>query len=383
MIKILTIIGARPQIIKAAALSRAIRNAFSDQIQEVILHTGQHYDENMSKVFFNELQIPAPDYNLNVGSGTHGVQTAQMMEGIESVLLTENPACVVMYGDTNSTLAGAVAAAKLHIPVVHIEAGLRSFNKSMPEEINRIVCDHCSTLLFSPTRAGFNNLVKEGFNPENSAPFTPDHPGIFHCGDVMYDNTLFFAEIACSQAKILENLNLGSGQYLLVTLHRPANTDDTENLEAIFRALTGISLSHNKAIVLPMHPRTAKMIQQLPDSELKKAISQNENFRIIPPVSFLEMTQLEENAHMILTDSGGVQKEAYFFKKPCIILRNETEWVEIVENGCATLAGANEARITEAYRHFLINPPVSYPHIFGNGMAAEFICGEIAKNFAG
>lgn len=381
MIKLLTIIGARPQIIKAAALSRAIKNSFSEQITELILHTGQHYDDNMSGVFFNELQIPASDYNLNVGSGSHGIQTAQMMEGIESVILTEVPDCVVLYGDTNSTLAGAVAAAKLHVPVVHIEAGLRSFNKSMPEEINRIVCDHCSTLLFSPTRTGYNNLVKEGFKPGNISPFTADNPGIFHCGDVMYDNTLFFAGIARKSEVLLENLDIDKGLYILATLHRPNNTDNPQRLGAILHALANIATESRLSIILPLHPRTVKMIQKLPENDFKRQITKNEKIKMVPAVSFLEMTMLEENAAMIITDSGGVQKEAYFFRKPCIILRNETEWVEIEENGCAILAGADENKITEAFRKLLDHPPASYPELFGNGRAAEFICGEIIRNF--
>ena len=196
MIKIVTIIGARPQIIKAAALSRAIKENFSNEINEVIVHTGQHYDENMSQVFFDELGIPTPNYNLGVGSGSHGVQTSKMIEGIEEILIKEKPDYLIVYGDTNSTLAGAIAASKIHIPIVHIEAGLRSYNKAMPEEINRICCDHCSTMLFSPTATGYNNLIKEGFNPENKKPYTIDNPGIYHCGDVMYDNSLHFAEMA-------------------------------------------------------------------------------------------------------------------------------------------------------------------------------------------
>ena len=381
MIKLLTIIGARPQIIKAAALSRAIKNSFSDQIRELILHTGQHYDDNMSGVFFNELQIPASDYNLNVGSGSHGIQTAQMMEGIESVILTEKPDCVILYGDTNSTLAGAVAAAKLHVPVVHIEAGLRSFNKSMPEEINRIVCDHCSTLLFSPTRTGYNNLVKEGFNPNNTLPFTADNPGIFHCGDVMYDNTMYFAGIARKSAALIENLGIDKGNYILATLHRPNNTDDPQRLEAILSALVNIATESHLSIILPLHPRTVKMIQKLPGNDFKRQITKNEKIKMVPAVSFLEMTMLEENSAMIITDSGGVQKEAYFFKKPCIILRNETEWVEIVENGCAILADADEERIMKAFNHFMKKPQITYPALFGDGKASEFICGEILRNF--
>jgi len=332
-------------------------------------------------VFFNELQIPASNYNLNVGSGSHAIQTAQMMEGIESVILTEELDCVVLYGDTNSILAGAVAAAKLHVPVVHIEAGLRSFNKSMPEEINRIVCDHCSTLLFSPTRTGYNNLAKEGFNPGNTSPFTADNPGIFHCGDVMYDNTLFFAGIARKNSMLLENLEIDKGGYILATLHRPNNTDNPQRLEAILRAIANIANESRFSIILPLHPRTVKMIQKLPENDFKRQITKNEKIKMIPAVSFFEMTMLEENAAMIITDSGGVQKEAYFFQKPCIILRNETEWVEIVENGCAILAGADENKIMNAFRSLHEQPPLSFPELFGDGKAAEFICGEILRNF--
>src|SRR3989304_3268292 len=240
MIKILTIIGARPQFIKAAALSRAIRNKFADKITEVIVHTGQHYDKNMSRVFFEEMEIPREDYNLEVGYGPHGKQTASMMAGIEELLGKETPDCTVLYGDTNSTLAGAVAAVKIHIPVVHIEAGLRSFNKSMPEEINRIVCDHCSTLLFSPTKTGIQNLIKEGFKNEAFSPkhqATRDHPNIYHCGDVMYDNAIYFSEIADRKSDILKQYELGSDNYILATIHRDTNTDNPERFASLFLAL--------------------------------------------------------------------------------------------------------------------------------------------------
>src|ERR1035437_3316554 len=224
MIKIVTIIGARPQIIKAAALSKAIKSKFSKEIEEVIVHTGQHYDANMSDVFFDELQIPQPNYNLNVGSGSHAKQTATMLTGIEDILVQEKPQAIVLYGDTNSTLAGAIAAAKIHIPIAHIEAGLRSFNKTMPEEINRITCDHCSTFLFSPTKAGYDNLVKEGFKTDTKVPYNINNPKIYHCGDVMYDNSLHFASIAEQKSKVLEKYNLQKGKFILTTIHRDNNT---------------------------------------------------------------------------------------------------------------------------------------------------------------
>ena len=237
MIKILTIIGARPQIIKAAAISRAISKEFSGKIKEFIVHTGQHYDDNMSNVFFEELGIPKPSYNLNIGSGLHGEQTARMIEGIEELLLKEIPDYLLLYGDTNSTLSGAIAASKLNIPIVHVEAGLRSYNRKMPEEINRIVCDHLSSLLFSPTKSGFQNLVNEGFNSANKAPFSPDNSGVFHCGDIMYDNSLHFVDLASKKSNILVENGLVESKYILATIHRDHNTDIPENLKSIFEAL--------------------------------------------------------------------------------------------------------------------------------------------------
>ena len=381
--KIVTVIGARPQIIKAAALSRAIRNHYANQIQEVIVHTGQHYDDNMSQVFFDELQIPRPDYNLHVGSASHGVQTARMTEGIEALLIKEQPDFIVLYGDTNSTLAGAVAAAKIHVPIVHIEAGLRSFNKNMPEEINRIVCDHCSTLLFTPTKAGLENLKREGFSIEEGDPSTGsgsaiptiDNPKVYHCGDIMYDNSLNFASIAEEKTDIIQRLELKDKPYILATIHRDTNTDYPERLSAIFRSI--IRLSEECQVVLPLHPRTAKLIKTNLDENLQRQIFSCQSIKLIPPVSFLEMIALERHAQLIMTDSGGVQKEAYFFKKPGIILRPETEWVEIVETGNAILADADECRIMKAWQHFKDNPPTVFPEIFGDGHAAEFMLDKI------
>jgi UDP-GlcNAc3NAcA epimerase len=374
MIKIITIIGARPQIIKAAALSRAIRNHFNDKINEIIVHTGQHYDENMSNVFFGEMQIPKPDYNLNVGSAGHGNQTAQMIVGIEEILLIEKPDFIILYGDTNSTLAGAVAAAKIHIPIVHIEAGLRSFNKKMPEEINRITCDHVSTLLFSPTKTGFNNLVKEGFNTDNKPSFTIDNPQIYHCGDVMFDNSLHFSEIAENKSNIINKLNLQKNQFILGTIHRDNNTDKSNRLNAIFSALNKISTKNKITTVLPLHPRTSKLLKKNLSKELYQEIFNNHFIKTIKPVSFFDMIALEKNAKIIMTDSGGVQKEAYFFEKPCIIMRSETEWVEIVENKTAIVADADEQKIIDSFNFFDNNKELTYPKIFGDGRAAEFIC---------
>jgi len=379
MIKLLTIIGARPQIIKAAALSRAIRSKFSDEINEIIVHTGQHYDQNMSDVFFNELGIPQPNYNLNIGSGKHGEQTARMISGIEKILVNENPDYIILYGDTNSTLAGAVAASKTHVPIVHIEAGLRSFNKKMPEEINRIICDHCSAYLFAPTHTGYRNLLNEGFKT-NNPPYTIDNPAIFNLGDVMYDNTLYFSALAEQKSEILKKLELQEKNFLLATVHRDYNTDNRENLLNILKAFDKITKEYNVELVFPVHPRTVKIIESLKDKPEVSAYLTNNLIHKIVPVSFLDMILLEKHASIILTDSGGVQKESYFFNKPCIILRSETEWVEILETGKAIITGASFDKIIRAYAELNNHPETEFPKIFGEGNAAELICKELIKN---
>ena len=381
MIKIVTIIGARPQIIKAAALSRAIKNNFANSITEIIVHTGQHYDSSMSSVFFEELAIPQPNYNLNVGSGSHGKQTATMIAGIEEILEKEKPNCLVVYGDTNSTLAGAVAASKIHIPIVHIEAGLRSFNKSMPEEVNRILCDHVSTLLFSPTKAGYSNLLQEGFKENNLSAASSDHPKIYHCGDVMYDNSLHFATVAEQKTTVMNDLKLEKNNFVLATIHRNNNTDETSRLSSIFNAFNELSQHHKITFVVPLHPRTAKLLEQNLDAAVYQTLIKNSLVKIIEPVSFLEMTALEKNAKLIVTDSGGVQKEAFFFEKPCVILRAQTEWVELVECGAARLADADLIKIKTAFNHFIDHTELKFPPIFGDGKAAEFICKEMLAVF--
>ena len=379
MLKLLTIIGARPQIIKAAALSRAIKNKYSKKIQEIIVHTGQHYDENMSQVFFDELNIPHPHYNLNSGSGAHGKQTALMIVGIEDILVKEKPNCIVLYGDTNSTLAGAITASKMQIPVIHIEAGLRSFNKAMPEEINRILCDHVSTLLFSPTRSGYDNLLREGFKEKNKPPYTFDNPKVFHCGDVMYDNSLHFSKIAEKKTNVLKANDLEKGHFILATIHRNNNTDDTIRLNALFSAINKISLKNKIRTIIPLHPRTAKLLEKNLSKKLHADIQKNEYIKIIPPVSFLEMIALEKNSKMVITDSGGVQKEAFFFQKPCIILRSETEWLELVACGSAKIADADESKIVKAYADLSTAKKLKFPTLFGDGKASEFICEAILK----
>jgi len=379
MIKIVTIIGARPQIIKSAALNRIINEKYSAQIKEIIIHTGQHYDKNMSDVFFRELNIPKPAYNLKIGSGKHGEQTAKMIEGIESVLIKEKPDCVILYGDTNSTLAGALAASKLKIPIAHIEAGLRSFNKVMPEEINRITCDHTSTFLFSPTQTGINNLIKEGFQ-KSAPPYSINNPYLCFSGDVMYDNSLYYLKTAQLKSKILNKHKLISKKYILTTIHRENNTDNINRLENIFKGLEKISIETNLQIVLPIHPRTLKTLKNL-NKKLYSSIENNKNIILIPPVSFFDIIMLENNSRIIITDSGGVQKEAFFYNVPSIILRSETEWVEIIENQAGILADANPDKMIGAVNYYIDNKKIEFIPLYGEGNAAELICNKLIKSF--
>ncbi|MBB6461528.1 non-hydrolyzing UDP-N-acetylglucosamine 2-epimerase [Flammeovirga kamogawensis] len=316
--KILTIIGARPQFIKAATVSRVIKKI--ENCTEILVHTGQHYDENMSDIFFDELGIPRPDYNLGVGGGSHGAQTGEMLAKIEKVLFKEKPDYLLVYGDTNSTLAGALAASKMHIPVVHVEAGLRSFNMKMPEEQNRILTDHISTLLFTPTDTGYSNLLKEGINDSS----------IYNIGDVMYDAAMYYGKKAQNNTNILEKLNVKYKDFILATIHRAENTDNIERLTMIFDELSNVAKT--KKVILPLHPRTKKSLENINFNFSESKIS------FIDPVGYIEMVMLEMSSKLILTDSGGVQKEAFFHKVPCITLRDETEWVELVEAGFNFLA---------------------------------------------
>jgi UDP-GlcNAc3NAcA epimerase len=356
-IKVASIVGARPQFIKAAPLSRALRA----EADEVLIHTGQHYDDNMSRTFFDELEIPRPDHHLDVGSGPHGLQTGLMMERIEKILLDEKPDLVLVYGDTNSTLAGALDAAKLLIPLAHVEAGLRSFNRAMPEEINRVAADHCSDLLFCPTRTAMENLAREGVVR-----------GVHLTGDVMFDAALHFAGFADARSDVIERLSLRKGEYLLCTVHRAENTDDRSRLAGIVRALAECG----RTVVFPLHPRTRKM---LAEHGLDRALGGIPSVRLIDPVGYLDMIRLERNASAILTDSGGIQKEAYFYRVPCVTLRKETEWVETVQDGWNRLAGSDPEAILNAVRNF--NPPPASRVSFGDGRAAEKIVRLIHENF--
>lgn len=350
--KILTILGARPQFIKAAPVSRALR----EKNIEFIVHTGQHYDANMSDIFFEELNIPKPDYYLGVGSGNHGKQTGEMMTKIEEIVLSETPDFLLVYGDTNSTLAGSLVAAKLHVPVIHIEAGLRSFNKKMPEEINRILTDNVSEYLFCPTETAVLNLYKENITHN-----------VFNTGDVMYDAVLYNKELAKEKSTILEENNLTKKRYHLITIHRAENTDKLQNMKNILSAFTKIE----GVKVWPIHPRTKKKllyygldIHSIPD------------LKVIDPVGYLDMLSLEANARKIITDSGGVQKEAYFMKVPCVTVREQTEWIETLEEEANILVGTNVDKLLKAVEK-QVSP--SYKNVFGDGHASDKIAELIKK----
>jgi UDP-GlcNAc3NAcA epimerase len=382
MIKMVTLIGARPQIIKAAAISRVIASAFSDRITEVLVHTGQHYDPAMSQVFFDELEVPKEKYNLEVGSGTHAQQTARMLLGIEDILVKEKPDCLLLYGDTNSTLAGALAAAKMHLPIIHVEGGVRSYNKSYPEEVNRVICDHLSTLIFVPTLSGIKGLHREGFPEDAKPPFQIDNPKVYYCGDIMYDNSLYFAEKAAHKSTVLNDHDLKDGQYALLTIHRANNVDDPLVLASLFKTFDRLATENQMMLVIPLHPRTMKAIENNPDQTLFSRVKSNSLLKVIPPASFFDMINLEKGASIVFTDSGGVQKEAFYFEKPCVILSDETAWVELVESGTAILTGSDETKIRAAYQSLMSKRnELKFPSIFGDGHAASFICEKIMENF--
>ena len=348
--KIITVIGARPQFVKAATVSRAIKqhNINNDSfIEEQIIHTGQHYDANMSDIFFEEMDIPKPKHTLGIGGGTHGAMTGRQIEKIEEILLEEKPDYVLVYGDTNSTLAGALAAVKLHIPIVHVEAGLRSFNMAMPEEVNRILTDQISSTLFCPTQTAVNNLQNEGFNNRDCK--------IYNVGDVMYDAAMYYAP----KSEKPKQLTINDKGFALVTIHRAENTDDPERLSSIIQALNEISKS--MPLVCPLHPRTQKLINEL---DLRF------NANILAPVGYFEMIWLLQNCSSVLTDSGGLQKEAYFFNKACITMRDQTEWVELVETGVNTLVGANINEIIKGFETIKNTNIDSSQSLYGQADAA-------------
>jgi len=351
MPKILTIVGARPQFVKAAALSRALKKF---NLQEVLVHTGQHFDENMADIFFRQMEIPEPKYNLGINSLGHGAMTGRMLEEIEKVILAEKPSTVVVFGDTNSTLAGALAASKLYIPVAHIEAGLRSFNMKMPEEINRILTDRISSWLFCPTETAVKNLQREGFENFNVK--------IENIGDVMYDVALFYSEISAKYATVLESLKRDSRPIVLTTLHRQENTDDLARLSSIVEALN--ELNDEFQVVLPLHPRTKKILER---ENIRL------NFEPLEPVGYFDMIELLKTCEFVITDSGGLQKEAFFFKKQCLVIRDETEWTELVELGYNHLVGSDKQRILKKTCEIKKSNPPFQEKPYGEGNAAERI----------
>ncbi|MCF8714886.1 UDP-N-acetylglucosamine 2-epimerase (non-hydrolyzing) [Joostella atrarenae] len=356
--KVITIVGARPQFIKAAVVSREF--AKSKEIKEIIVHTGQHFDTNMSDIFFEEMQIPKPDYNLNINGLSHGAMTGQMLEKIEEVLLKERPDWVLVYGDTNSTLAGALAAKKLHIRVVHVEAGLRSFNDKMPEEINRILTDRISNILFCPTNTALKNLKNEGYDNLNAK--------VVLSGDVMEDAAIFYKKLA----KKPKNVDL-EDDFILITLHRAENTDDEVKLREIFETLEDVA--KNTQIIFPLHPRTKVKLKQY-NIDLK-------NITVIEPVGYLEMVYLLDKTKLVITDSGGLQKEAFFFNTPCVTLRDETEWVELIENNVNILAGSNSKKIKDAIGILSQRELVFNINLYGNGLAAKNIVDTLWERTSG
>ena len=380
MIKIVTVVGARPQFIKSAAISREISLNFSSQINEVIVHTGQHYDKSMSNVFFDELNIPKEKYNLQIGSSNHANQTAQIMISFDDVIEKENPNAVLLYGDTNSTLAACLVAVKRQIPIIHIEAGVRSYNKKFPEEVNRLICDHVSSLLFVPSYDGVKCLLREGFSTENTAnnDILMNNPLVFHCGDIMYDNTLFFKNKADMHLeKLFTKYSLPKKDYFLITAHRPSNVDITENFKNILSFCHYAINILNKKIVFPIHPRTKKLLEN--NKELLR-MTNIEGLYTIPPVSFIEMIGLQKFSDLIITDSGGVQKEAFIMEKPCLIMLEETPWVELVESKNAMIVGSNYELLCKGAEYYLNNTPKTFDSIYGNGQSCNFICQKIIEN---
>jgi UDP-N-acetylglucosamine 2-epimerase len=349
--KVLTVVGARPQFIKAAPVSIHLRQRH----REVLVHTGQHYDYEMSGIFFSELSIPTPDVSLGIGSGSHAQQTARMLQELEAVMQAEKPDLVLLYGDTNSTLAGALAAVKLQLPVAHVEAGLRSYNRAMPEEHNRVITDHCADLLMCPTQTAVHNLCKEGITR-----------GVHYVGDTMYDATLAFMEMAEQHSRILQKLGLVPREYLLATVHRPYNTDNAEHLGELLSAF----LELGEKVIFPIHPRTRGRLDQL-DPSILQALAQS-SVVMITPVGYLDMLVLEKHARLVMTDSGGIQKEAFFCGVPCVTLRPETEWIETVQSGWNVLVGANRRRIVDVVQQHVwpTSPP---PALFGDGCASQKI----------
>ena len=381
MIKLITILGARPQFIKAVAVSSIIRQNFGNRISEYILHTGQHFDENMSDVFFQELGLPKPHYRLVAASPDKSIRPGEMIDGISEILRSENPDVVLVYGDTNSTLAGAIAASNLKIPLVHIEAGLRSYNKNMPEELNRMVCDHLSTLLFSPTPQGIRNLAIEGIRHHEPSNLSLSNPGVYLCGDVMLDVALHFkAKVADMQWSEIGLKDPGK-PWILCTIHREQNASNPENLTSLLRAIKQLPDTHQCAVIWPVHPRTRKALDDLPGKELVSDILNHPQITLCDPLSYLKTQFLLHHCHIVLTDSGGLQKEAFFAGKPSVIMRSETEWTELLDNGYAMLCDTDINKMNAAIKAQWSRDMKNLPSFYGNGHAAASIVEHILNYF--
>lgn len=379
-LKVTTVVGARPQFIKAGVVNRIIRDHFSDQIEEDIIHTGQHYDHGMSDLFFEQLDIPTPAAHLGIGSSGHGNQTGEMLIKLEQEFQNRKPDAVMVYGDTNSTLAGALAAVKIHIPIIHVESGLRSYLTTMPEEVNRVCTDHISSLMSCPNQTAITNLKKEGIT-DHSGTCTADNPWVKFHGDVMYDNILFLREKFGNHCNLMDQFGLEENGFVLATIHRPSNTDSSETLQKLFSGLQHLADQNNLKVFLPLHPRTLKLAESSLDPAFWNAFKNDKNIIIHDPIGIIEIGQLVGKSRMVITDSGGLQKEAVFLNRPCIILRDRTEWVELVDCGWGKTVGFDPEKLANAYKE-LSQLSGSAPPLYGDGNAAQNLCSDILNAFS-
>ena len=379
-LKIATVVGARPQFIKAGVVNRIIRDHFSSQIEEEIIHTGQHYDHGMSDLFFEQLDIPKPAAHLGIGSSSHGSQTGEMLIKLEQEFQSRKPDAIMVYGDTNSTLAGALAAVKIHIPIIHVESGLRSYLTAMPEEVNRVCTDHVSSLMSCPNQTAITNLKKEGITDQIGA-CSADNPWVRFHGDVMYDNILFLRDKFGNHCALMDQFGMEENGFLLATIHRPSNTDSRETLQKLFSGLQDLASQNNLKVFLPLHPRTLKLAESNLDTTFWNSFKSDKNIIIHDPIGIIEIGQLVGQSKMVITDSGGLQKEAVFLDKPCIILRDRTEWVELLDCGWGKTVGSDPEKLTSAFNE-LSQLTGSAPPLYGDGDAAQKLCADILKAFS-
>lgn len=379
-LKISTVVGARPQFIKAGVVNRIIRDHFSEHIEESIIHTGQHYDHGMSDLFFEQLDIPKPAAHLGIGSSSHGNQTGEMLIKLEQEFQSKKPDAVMVYGDTNSTLAGALAAVKIHIPVIHVESGLRSYLTAMPEEVNRVCTDHISSLMSCPNQTAIANLKKEGIS-DQSGDCTADNSWVKFHGDVMYDNILFLRDKFGHHCNLMDQFGLEENGFVLATIHRPSNTDSPETLQELLSGLQNLAKQNGLKVFLPLHPRTLKLAETNLNHTFWNSFKEDKNIIIHNPIGIIEIGQLVGKCRMVITDSGGLQKEAVFLNKPCIILRDRTEWVELLDCGWGKVVGSNPEKLVQAFDE-LSQLTGSAPPLYGDGRAAQKLCNDILKAFS-